>query len=478
MWLASLVDSNRHDFKNLALLDRVLKFSPQVSSAPSTTPHQSWLLIYLGQSTRYWNLSPWPNPQKNKNHRFLRAIDEFSQQQKLNWTAAPTAPWAALVHACQNSSRSPNPQKLLSLDRQNVFAFFENCPIHQSFELIADYWSLRPEHRAEFESFQRAFQDDLGLQTLGQLRSLLNKEPHVHAATTERFGKAVGALLRRLQGQDDFGLSWHNPTLPFFERFYLRLEKLLESERNQEPLLRIQESLSDWCERLAHRKALLSRFQIQVFADHKGHQQRLDFVLPKATREIKSLMAIVQERWLKLCQDSSKQDAQFVDSIESIELRSLGFVTESDRQLDLFEPNTEQILEDWAVLIGRLQSKGSEVEVGSFENFESFVPEKNHEWVPWGSKKVMSKIPPSGIRPELLYSKAQSLPNPGLKSDEDFLAWVFEQDAFAQLERIRDPWVSGLDRIYVRLKSRWIYWDCALQRTFVHGIFDADSQSL
>jgi hypothetical protein len=342
--------------------------------------------------------------------------------------------------------------------------------------------------------------EDFGLLTLKALLDVQIREPSFYAQVLERFGKAPARFLRRLQGQDDLGLSWYTPQNAFENEFFPEWERLLETEATQSLLKRIEEIIDHWIARLAARKELMSSLEIRVTPDRRKQRGHLRVTegskegptthtilikFPKATREKKAILGVLEEHWKTLCEKTSSFSATHVDRVQMF---SRDFVSESDRQMNLFHPQKEDVSESWNLLVGKINARSDPkdpVELGCYRNFESYVPEQSVEWVPWeeipdeNPSSVLREFTEGPKRPPLMYEvprhfewpKQQEESAEKLSDAAQFFRWIEEVEASPIFERIHDPWMyPAVDRTYVRVKDLWVYWDHTRGGAYLHGV--------
>lgn len=440
MWIACPTQTESH-------LDRFLALSPEVYLGPP-----GYALIDLGGVAPYWKLHRLAHDFQREDweHPLLVKLQELRQKTQLSFVIAPTATWAFFIAKNFPSS---------GIDfwpQQRTHDLLSTCSLNLARDFLCDLLEQSHEARNLFEDF-RLYMDELGFSQLGQL--LLNFSTE-HALGL-RFGRPIVKLMQRLRGQSELEFLQYEPKPLLEERFYPTLEADMSSERQSSLLPRLEEILRDWEERLRARHSLLCGLHVELHSYRERKSQTVSFKLPRPSRDPQILLKILQEK---------VAFGEF--DIERVLVRSLGLQIESDRQLNLFNPQREEVLENWGLLFSKLQARGGG-RIGSYQAFPSYFPERSMEWVDWEENFKSEVILDHPPRPQTLLREPKPLC--ALSSEIEFFEFLQKSPAYAaherSLERIRDS-LSNCERTYARLGSDWVFWDSGKKKLFLHGYFE------
>ncbi len=447
MWIA-VAEINQNTF------DLLLGLSPEVYFGPEGSA-----LVNLGGVASYWKLATLSTAHQNEHfeHPLLAKLVDLSKKHRLVFTLAPTACLAFWLAKHSKSS-------LVNIwDYPSFLRRIENVHLQLSQDFISDLLLVSAESRGSFDEFCLGL-EDLGIATLSGLLKL-----EQDGALNARFGIICSRLLKRLRMKSDFDLHEYVPPITLEESFYPSLEEAISSDRNPKIFDRLHEILLVWEERLRARQSLLCGLHLYLRSSRKNKAVSLTLRMPRATRDPRILLKILEEKWHAEC---GKED--FPDEIEIVRLSSLGLKAESDRQLSLFDPRREEVAESWNLLLARLQTKSTltkPVRLGGYQAFPSYWPEASMEWVDWKENFTAQVIEDHPLRPQILLREPKTLTS--IETEAEFFSYLDSHRALNSLERVRDTWSGNFEeRSYARIANQWVYWDHKRRKIFVHGYFE------
>lgn len=367
-------------------------------------------------------------------------------------------------------------QTLYSYTKETLAEVLKPLPIHLLSILIPDLLNKNESSKSQNISQMEYFfecAEELGLYKLEDLTKIISS-PQDYALFLERFGPDVCCALQRLQG---FGkpltLKRYKSPENLFYSFSPMLEKESSSETHSNLLDRFLEIFLRWEDLLSMQKMSLTGLQISLKSYLKAQPQVFVFNFARPMRKAKHLMKIVQEKLFSTSSLNPNTEVIVYDNIEHVSLLSLGTTDQADRQLDLFNPHKESVLEDWSLLITEALNVHKDIRIGYYQAFESYLPEHSVEWRPWDSAQdLLPTIEDHPPRPEWILEQPIPYTKTQLLSEEDFLNFVKKQGALSTLERIRDPW-RNIERTYAKIAHKWIFWEHVKKKCFLHGIFES-----
>ncbi len=436
MWIACKTQKE-------SALDRFLGLSPEVYLGP-----ENFALIDLGGVGTYWKLHRLAADFASENwaHPLLLKLSEFNKKEGLSFVLAPTATWAFFVG--KNFFTSP-----IDFWTQTRFEKqLQNSSLNLAGDFIPDLLSQSHENLKALEDF-RVHMDELGFSNLGQLLNFTQEH-----TLGMRFGRPLQKLMQRLRGKSELEFLQYEAPPVLQETFYPLMEHEMDSENQRPLLLRFEELLTDWEERLRCRQSLLCGLHVEILSYRQHKKHMATFKLPRPSRDPQLLLKILQEK------------VPFGDfEIEKVQMRSLGLQNERDRQMSLFDPKREEILEDWSLLFAKLQTRGGS-RLGTYQAFPSYFPERAVEWVDWEENFQSESIQEHPPRPEIILREPKLLRS--LTHEQEFYSFLEKFSATPTLERIRDS-LSLQERSYARVGNEWVFWDADQKKLFLHGYFES-----
>jgi hypothetical protein len=459
------------------LFDRLYGIGPGVFS--DRYENTALALVNLRGLEKYWQLDTFPNAldthgDARVTHVFLDKLQELRRDfsgKDLKFVVAPSAVWARAL-----SFMAPSFEGVRYFSLPQILEDILPACSPLSLKYLIDDLRMRSVARdLEFRFFCEALKD-FNFQNAAQLLLELRKNC---ADFVQRFGSLMLPLCKRAFLElDDYALDSYQPVSLFEHSIELAWETQASVSPEKDILERVEYLFNDWQLRAESRKVLFRYVDVFVKSERRSETLSQRLVRVKPSRESKSWVALFREFWSGAKDQKFGWLSEYPDEVSEISFRTSALEPDKDIQLNLFNPQEEELSEQWHSLVSRLHAralKSSQLRVGTYVPQASFVPEKALTWKEWSDvDENVAMVPDYPQRPQLLLSRPLVFSDKTFKDYEEYLFFLESKNAILSLEKISNPWgAQGYEeRSYARVEEKWIYWDHCENIAFLHGYFE------
>jgi hypothetical protein len=499
MWLHATIpgaitqNNRKNDLE--AFLDELMEISPDLFLGPGPAAY-----LKLRGVHHFWKLSEFlRNKEENKiAHPFYKCLEKLHRNYGCEFVLCESpaeAAWAQKHRSekqpTKNSAETPTLMKdfLFILPKNDGFyEMLAASPVKEIYLWLQDLVESDEKIATDLHLFCDAL-DYMGITNLWELHVSMTQKNFLQSALL-RFGPIIKPIHSRLNGSEDFHMHPYNPPMQLRGEFFPELEKDMSVDVSGEIPTRVLEILCKWERRLESRKSLLSGLEVILESDlgsiasssyFHPHPQNpnapkkiLRALFPHPLRDPLFIQQIFMEKWTSTAEDKNF----FEGRISKVTVRSMGLQKASEHQLHLFDHTSEDVYEEWGMLLGKLSNRGPDhpVEVGAFEAHESFIPEHSVRFENWSPSKKFKPITDHPRRPLLLEKHPKELMRD--LSRDDFMELLAKEEKLRSLELVSEaaaPLATGEvrdnDRLYARTNDDWIFYDSHRKKVLKHGSF-------